>query len=108
MRILEWCSERFGEGDIFSASFGGRYNEAVREVVKEKGGVVLEFRAEDGWGPLCGFLGREVPGGLFPRVNEKRTFAVIRWVLVLKGLVSWVLLGGLVWFGCKYMLGLFV
>jgi hypothetical protein len=108
MRILEWCRERFGEGNIFSASFAGRYNEGVREIVKEKGGVVLEFRAEDGWGPLCGFLGREAPDEPFPRVNEKRTFAVIKAVLVAKGLISWVVLGGLVWIGYSYMLGLFL
>ncbi|KAJ5864232.1 uncharacterized protein N7529_006148 [Penicillium soppii] len=108
MRILEWSQERFGEGNIFDPAFAERYNEAVRGVVEGRGGVVLEFKAEDGWGPLCGFLGREVPEAQFPRVNERRTFAVIRAVLVAKGLIGWVLLGAFVWFGCSYMVGLFV
>lgn len=32
---------------------------------------LLNYRLGDGWGPLCSFLGKEVPEGLpFPRVNE--------------------------------------
>ncbi|RMY06178.1 hypothetical protein D0868_06005 [Hortaea werneckii] len=43
----------------------------VREFVpKER---LLEFRLEEGWGPLCAFLGREVPDVPFPHVNEKES-----------------------------------
>ncbi|KAI6915239.1 hypothetical protein KC318_g207 [Hortaea werneckii] len=43
----------------------------VREFVpKER---LLEFRLEEGWGPLCEFLGREVPDVPFPHVNEKES-----------------------------------
>lgn len=32
---------------------------------------LLDYRLDDGWGPLCEFLGKEVPEGLpFPRINE--------------------------------------
>ena len=32
---------------------------------------LLEFRLGEGWGPLCDFLGKDVPDGLpFPRINE--------------------------------------
>lgn len=103
MRILEFSRERFGNGDIFSAVYAEKYNDDVRRVVEEKGGSVLEFRAEDGWGPLCEFLGREVPDGPFPRVNEKRTFAIIKAIMVVKGLVSWAVLGVLFWFALKYI-----
>lgn len=104
MRILEWCREKFGAGeDIFSAGFYERYNEFARGVVRERGGQVLEFKAEDGWGPLCDFLGREVPGSVFPRVNERKTFVFIKWVLVLKGVVSWGVLWGLSWLAWRYL-----
>lgn len=44
----------------------------MRDIVpKER---LLEWHARDGWGPLCEFLGRDVPGGEFPRVNQD-TFA---------------------------------
>ncbi|KAI7352233.1 hypothetical protein KC320_g4541 [Hortaea werneckii] len=32
---------------------------------------LLEFRLQEGWGPLCEFLGKEVPDVPFPHVNEK-------------------------------------
>lgn len=41
---------------------------AIREIIpKER---LLEFRLEEGWGPLCAFLGKEVPNVPFPRRNE--------------------------------------
>jgi hypothetical protein len=108
MRILEWAREKVGEGDIFSARFYERYNELVRGVARERGREVLEFKAEDGWGPLCAFLGRDVPVGDFPRVNERKTFVFIKRVLVVKGVVSWMALGGLVWLVWRYGMALFV
>jgi hypothetical protein len=36
---------------------------------------LLDYRLGEGWGPLCEFLGKEVPVGLeFPRVNETVAF----------------------------------
>ena len=36
---------------------------------------LLEYRVEQGWAPLCGFLGVPVPEGVpFPRVNDRRYF----------------------------------
>jgi hypothetical protein len=32
---------------------------------------LLEFRLEDGWGPLCKFLGKEVPNEPFPVKNKR-------------------------------------
>lgn len=42
--------------------------ESVRRLCpKER---LLEFRLEDGWGPLCVFLDKEIPDVPFPRLNE--------------------------------------
>ncbi|KAJ5766330.1 uncharacterized protein N7511_003946 [Penicillium nucicola] len=106
MRIVEWCLDRFGTGDLFTAGVYEMYNESVRDVVRGRGGEVLEFTAEHGWGPLCTFLGVGVPGGAFPKVNERKTFQVIKGILVVKGLVSWVVLGGLGWVAWWFVLGL--
>lgn len=44
----------------------------VREIVpKER---LLEYRVQEGWEPLCRFLGTEVPEEEFPRGNEQDTF----------------------------------
>jgi hypothetical protein len=35
----------------------------------------LEIKLKDEWGPLCEFLGNDVPEGIeFPRVNDKREY----------------------------------
>jgi hypothetical protein len=69
------------------------HNEAVRRSVPPD--CLLVFRVTEGWGPLCEFLGHEIPEGLyFPHLNEgdrtlvsvvRRTF-VGPWVL--RGLVA--------------------
>lgn len=47
-----------------------RHNAMVKRVVpKEK---LLMFKLEDGWGPLCEFLGKPVPDVPFPKVNETK------------------------------------
>lgn len=33
---------------------------------------LLNFELKEGWGPLCAFLGKEVPDRTFPRVNERQ------------------------------------
>ena len=44
----------------------------VRELVpKEK---LLEWKVQDGWGPLCKFLGMQEPEEGFPRINETAWF----------------------------------
>lgn len=50
----------------------------IREAAPK--GRLLEYRLGEGWGPLCEYLGKEVPEGLpFPRVNEAAAFkAIIR------------------------------
>lgn len=35
---------------------------------------LLEWSVEDGWEPLCEFLGKEVPGEKFPRTNDAAGF----------------------------------
>ncbi|BCL13248.1 sulfotransferase family protein [Micromonospora sagamiensis] len=46
-----------------------RHNEAVRrEVPADR---LLEYRAGQGWEPLCRFLGVEVPDSPYPHLNER-------------------------------------
>lgn len=102
MQVLSWTNAQFGSRDIFRPGMYELYNESVRKLAKEKGREILEFKAEDGWGPLCEYLGKEVPSDEFPRVNERRTFAIIRMIMITKGLVSWAALGGVAWLGWRY------
>ncbi|MFO0946787.1 MAG: sulfotransferase [Planctomycetota bacterium] len=48
-----------------------KHNQEVRETVPAD--RLLVFRVQDGWAPLCDFLGCEVPAGVpFPHLNEGR------------------------------------
>lgn len=40
----------------------------VRSAVPKR--RLLEFESKDGWEPLCKFLGKDVPAGPYPRVND--------------------------------------
>lgn len=74
------------EAVIWQGTFDGRFadkrhaigvfeahNAAVRaEIPSER---LLEFDVTDGWAPLCGFLGADVPAGEpFPRTNDEKSY----------------------------------
>ncbi|KAL7917680.1 hypothetical protein ACQKWADRAFT_306226 [Trichoderma austrokoningii] len=42
---------------------------AVRKIVPPEN--LLEFNLEDGWAPLCTFLGKEIPDVPFPHLNDR-------------------------------------
>ncbi|OIW26909.1 hypothetical protein CONLIGDRAFT_717105 [Coniochaeta ligniaria NRRL 30616] len=46
------------------------HNDEIRETLRDQPERLLEYRLGSGWGPLCDFLGKEVPDRDFPRVNE--------------------------------------
>jgi hypothetical protein len=52
-----------------------KHSERVRAVAPKD--RFLEFHPKDGWGPLREFLGKEVPEGDFPRLNDTKTFQQI-------------------------------
>ena len=58
-------------GDDFPSNgraFFHSHNTLVRKAATGK--KFLEFEAKDGWGPLCDFLGMEVPDKPFPRSDD--------------------------------------
>ncbi|KAJ7485542.1 hypothetical protein FB451DRAFT_1230209 [Mycena latifolia] len=57
--------------DIAKARFIAHYDEIRRLVPKDR---LLEFNVKEGWVPLAGFLGKEVPVTPFPRVNDTEQF----------------------------------
>ncbi len=76
---------QFGNELIFEQTFGGRFDDRehaigtlnehlalVREAIEPA--RLLEFRAGDGWQPLCDFLGVGVPESDFPHTNTADAF----------------------------------
>lgn len=49
------------------------HNDMVRRLVPADN--LLEFTVQEGWGPLCEFLGVPVPDEPFPRVNDSMQFS---------------------------------
>ncbi|KAJ5881229.1 uncharacterized protein N7473_012282 [Penicillium subrubescens] len=54
------------------AAYERHYREIRASVPPER---LLDYRLEDGWEPLCRFLGKDVPDVSFPRVNEAAEYA---------------------------------
>jgi hypothetical protein len=50
------------------------WNQSVREMCERRKAGYVEFNVKEGWGPLCAFLGFEVPDYAFPRLNDKQEF----------------------------------
>jgi hypothetical protein len=48
------------------------HNERVRQGIPPE--RLLVFQVSEGWGPLCGFLGADVPDEPFPHLNEGDSF----------------------------------
>ncbi|KAF5021621.1 hypothetical protein F66182_6321 [Fusarium sp. NRRL 66182] len=49
------------------------YYRKVREAVPLETGRRLEYTLGSGWGPLCEFLGKDIPDAAFPRVNDRQS-----------------------------------
>lgn len=68
-----------------------KHNADVRRVVPK--GQLLEFDVRQGWGPLCEFLGVDIPQGEeFPRLNEAESMQNLY--------VGFMMFGAFVW--CSY------
>jgi len=70
--LLDAIVERHLGGKIERASsiaFFNRHNDAVRRDVPAD--RLLECKVTEGWAPLCGFLGVDIPDSPFPRLNDR-------------------------------------
>ena len=50
------------------------HNALIRGMMVERWGDLLEWQPEDGWEPLCKFLGVDVPEVEFPHANQTEAF----------------------------------
>jgi hypothetical protein len=80
------------------------YYAMVRREVPEQ--QLLEFQHDDGWQPLCEFLGVPVPDVPFPKTNMRGEFTEMRNVLLRRLAVRAVVRIGLCLFGLGAVGGL--
>lgn len=93
VEYAQLAKRRFDVDDIFTTKCYERHNDWVRGVAAARDKVVLEWQPDDGWGPLCKFLGYEVPDEPFPRTNETAEIENLKQVLIKRGFWAW---GGVV------------
>ncbi|PHH82159.1 hypothetical protein CDD83_3339 [Cordyceps sp. RAO-2017] len=80
--------QKFGTGP--GPDFYDAYQDFVLREAERRGRKVLVWKAEDGWGPLCEFLGKDVPRDEpFPWVNDAATMKKVKRILVARGILSW-------------------
>ncbi|KAL4880596.1 NAD dependent epimerase/dehydratase [Aspergillus karnatakaensis] len=84
-----WTNDRWEDRDRLVAGFEAHYTH-VRLAAKARRRPVLEFRVQEGWGPLCKFLNKKQPDEAFPRVNEGDWIAqyhvIVFWFRLVKSL----------------------
>lgn len=102
MSAVKYCEEKYKVNGLFNATVHDMHYQMVRDEAAKRGVEVLEFRAEQGWEPLCKFLGKEVPDTEFPRLNEAKTFAIIKTIVITRGLLAYAALGGGIWAAWRY------
>lgn len=73
----QWCLKAVFDFDIAKnakAVYSRHYAELEAEL-REQGRPWLDWTVEDGWEPLCEFLGKPVPDVEFPNENNVDSFA---------------------------------
>jgi len=82
-----WCA--FETGPVLRQKFLDHYSH-VRSIVPKDS--LLECKSEEGWEPLCKFLGEKVPEEPYPRVNDSDDFVELHkgmwWVAVMNMVVK--------------------
>ncbi|KAE8402382.1 hypothetical protein BDV37DRAFT_272855 [Aspergillus pseudonomiae] len=76
-----WTGRNWQDTSCLPIGFTAHHDQ-VHAAARAHGRKVLEFMVQDGWGPLCQFLGREAPNEPFPHVNEVRLAGVAKQSLI--------------------------
>ncbi|UKZ76380.1 hypothetical protein TrVFT333_004082 [Trichoderma virens FT-333] len=88
----QW-EERWHTNDL--DGFYDAYQKHVLDEAKKRNRKVLVWTAEDSWGPLCEFLGKEVPKDEpFPWVNDTAAMKFLHRILIARGIASWLAIFG--------------
>ncbi|KAF2473762.1 NAD dependent epimerase/dehydratase [Lindgomyces ingoldianus] len=65
--MAKWTKGDPRDREALRETFLEHYQNVRSRVPKEK---LLEFKSQDGWGPLCKFLGKPAPEEPYPRAND--------------------------------------
>lgn len=89
LAVFALWKRRHGLGEVYVRETYELHNEDVRRIARERGLELLEWEPADGWGPLCAFLGVQVPDKPFPHTNDEKMMRRLILVLTARQLVAW-------------------
>lgn len=92
---MRLASERFGLAPEPSEALYHAHNNWVKSIVPQD--RLLVFKCQDGWEPLCRFLGRQRPN-LFPHGNEAGHLRYYKRVAMALGIALWLIVLALSFF----------
>ncbi|KAI0130002.1 hypothetical protein BJ170DRAFT_618409 [Xylariales sp. AK1849] len=98
----QWMKDKYDVDSIWTAASYDTHYQMVRDEAAKRNIEVLEFQPEQGWAPLCKYLGKEIPDMDFPRLNEKKAVTIIKAILVTRGLLAYLVFGGGLWASWRY------
>lgn len=115
-RVLPWwfpkVMRQMHDDVIWQSRFNGEFTDRAKTIAVYKAHLdevrrsvpperLLVFNVNEGWRPLCEFLGKPVPENApFPYLNDRRFFRrVIRALSILEWLGPALVLAGLIWLG---------
>ncbi|KAJ5083307.1 hypothetical protein N7456_012734 [Penicillium angulare] len=103
---MEICREKFGftQEELFTAKHYAVHNAWVHAEAAKRGREVLEYEPVDGWGPICGLVGKEAPKDEpFPHRNDASEIRTLTKVLYARGVVSWLVLAGVTYGAVRWL-----
>lgn len=106
--VIQIFNQKLGTDPVWShemlVDWYEKYYVWVREEAKRRNRPVLEWQPQDGWKPICDFLGKPTPPPdvPFPHVNDQKEMQRLKVVLVARGVLAWFGLGFAVYSGVKY------
>lgn len=93
MAFTSWTSGNWQDRKRLREGYLHHYQKIRLQVPRER---LLEFRSEDGWEPLCRFLGKSVPSEPYPYVNVGNDLFHMHYIVILVSVVK-MATRGLLW-----------
>ncbi|KAJ5726021.1 uncharacterized protein N7483_007378 [Penicillium malachiteum] len=92
------------DDELLTAKHYDAHNAWVHVQAAKRGLEVFEFEPRDGWEPLCAILSKETPKDEpFPHRNDASEIRMIVRILYARGLISWLVLGGVIYGAAKFL-----
>ncbi|KAJ5610504.1 hypothetical protein N7510_007223 [Penicillium lagena] len=99
--VMKLCQSKLNltADELLTVKHYDAHNAWVHAEARKRGREVFEFEPQEGWEPLCAFLGKQAPRDdePFPRRNDASEVRMVVRILYARGAISWLALVGVVY-----------